>query len=90
VAGAFIGALISSHYVYLVCGVQLIAGILLLINQYVPLALAMLAPVMANILTYHLTMQLNGWPLALFTTVLWAILVWRYRARFASLIVQKG
>jgi uncharacterized membrane protein YphA (DoxX/SURF4 family) len=90
VAGAFIGALISSHYVYLVCGVQLIAGILLLVNQFVPLALAVLAPVMANILTYHLTMQLNGWPLALFTTILWAILAWRYRAHFASLFVQKG
>lgn len=90
VAGAFIGALISSHYVYLVCGVQLIAGILLLVNQFVPLALAVLTPVMANILTYHLTMQLNGWPLALFTTILWAILAWRYRAHFASLFVQKG
>ena len=90
VAGAFIGALASSHYLYLVCGVQVITGVLLLLNQFVPLALAMLAPVIANILAFHLTMQPSGWPLALFTTILWGILMWRYRAHFASLFVQKG
>lgn len=90
VAGAFLGALVSSHYLYLVCGVQLIAGVLLLINRFVPLALAMLAPVIANIITYHATMQPSGWPLALFTTILWMILVWRYRAHFTCLFVQKA
>jgi putative oxidoreductase len=90
VAGAFIGALVTSHYLYLVCGVQLVAGVLLLINRFVPLALALLAPIIANILTYHATMQPSGWPLALFTTILWMILVWRYRAHFTSLFVQKA
>jgi len=90
VAGAFIGALASSHYLYLVSGTQLIAGVLLLINRFVPLALAMLAPVLANILAYHLTMQLEGLPLALITTLLWALLVWRYRAHFTSLFVHKA
>ena len=63
-AGAFIGALFSSHYLYLVAGVQLIAGVLLLINRFVPLALI--------------------------TTLLWALLVWRYRAHFTSLFVHKA
>ncbi len=90
VAGVFIGALASSHYLYLVCGVELIAGVLLLINRFVPLALAMLAPVLANILVYHLTMQMSGLPLAVITTILWAILVWRWRAHFTSLFVHKA
>ena len=89
-AGAFIGALFSSHYLYLVSGVQLIAGVLLLTNQFVPLAVAMLAPMLANILTYHLTMQMEGLPLALITTLLWAVLAWRYRAHFTALFVQKA
>jgi putative oxidoreductase len=88
-AGAFIGALVSSHYVYLVCGVQLIAGVLLLVNRFVPLALAALAPVIANIIAYHLTMQASGWPLALFAIILWATLTWRFRAYFAPLFAQK-
>jgi len=89
-AGAFIGALFSSHYLYLVSAVQLIAGVLLLLNRFVPLALAMLAPMLANIIAYHLTMQLEGWPLAAITTLLWAIVVWRYRAHFTALFVQKA
>jgi len=89
-AGAFIGALISSHYVWLVSGTQLIAGVLLLSNQFVPLALAMLAPVLANILMYHATMQPSGFQLAIFTTLLWAILAWKFRGYFTSLFVQKA
>jgi uncharacterized membrane protein YphA (DoxX/SURF4 family) len=90
VAGSFIGALFTSHYLYLVAGVQLIAGVLLLINRFVPLALALLAPILANILMYHATMQPTGFPLAIFTTILWVILMWRYRAHFTSLFVHKA
>ena len=54
------------------------------------LALAMLAPMIANILAYHATMQPSGFPLAIFTTLLWVIVVWRYRAHFTSLFVHKA
>ena len=57
VAGQFLSSVMTSHYVYLVAATQLVAGVLLLINRYVVLALALLAPVIANIVTYHLTMQ---------------------------------
>lgn len=89
VAGAFLGALISSHYVYLVCAVQLVSGVLLLINQFVPLALALLAPVMANIIASHVTMQGSGAQLAILATILWTVLAWRFRAYFAPLFVRK-
>ncbi|MHB1865739.1 MAG: DoxX family membrane protein [Acidobacteriaceae bacterium] len=88
-AGAFFGAMLQSHYVYLVSGTQVIAGVLLLVDQFVPLALALLAPILANILMYHLTMQHMGAGMAIVTTLLWALLAWRYRASFASLWVRK-
>ncbi|MBV8820861.1 MAG: hypothetical protein JO022_21045 [Acidobacteriaceae bacterium] len=89
VSGAFMGALISSHYVFLVAGTQLIAGVLLLANQFVPLALALLAPVIANILVYHLTMDPGTIPLALVVAILWVLAIWRFRAHFAPLFVRK-
>ena len=89
-AGAFIGALISSHYVWLVSGTQVIAGVLLLLNRFVPLALAILAPVIANILVYHITMQPTGSQVAIVVAILWIFLVWRYRAHFTSLFVHKA
>ena len=89
-AGTFLGALMQSHYVFFVAGVQVIAGTLLLVNRFVPLALALLAPVLANILVFHLTMQPRGLPPGIFATILWIILAWRFRAYFAPLFVQKA
>lgn len=89
VAGAFLGAMFQSHYLLLVAGTQVIAGALLLAGQYVPLALALLAPVLANILTFHLTMDRSGVGMAVVVILLWLLVVWRYRASFAPLWVRK-
>jgi uncharacterized membrane protein YphA (DoxX/SURF4 family) len=90
VAGQFLSSVMTSHYVYLVAATQLVAGILLLINRYVVLALALLAPVIANIVTYHLTMQPAMAQLAILATLLWIFLFWRYRVHFACLWVRKA
>src|SRR6266851_9820638 len=66
VAGQFMGALFVSHYLTLIFGLQVIAAVLLLANRYVPLALAVLAPVIVNILSFHALMAPSGLPLALF------------------------
>jgi uncharacterized membrane protein YphA (DoxX/SURF4 family) len=89
-AGQFLGVLVASHFILFVAAVQVIAGVLLLANRFVPLALALLAPVLYNILVYHLTMQPSGLPPGLVATILWLILVWRLRTYFAPLLVQKA
>jgi|SRR6476620_7371056 putative oxidoreductase len=88
--GQFLGALVVSHFVWFVGAVQVISGVLFLINRYVPLAIALSGPVIANILAYHLTMQLGGAQLAVLATICWVILFWRYRNSFAPLWVQKA
>jgi putative oxidoreductase len=90
VSGAFLGALMTSHYVYLVCAVQVLAGLFLLVNQFLPLGLALLAPVIANIVTYHLTMERGGAQLAILATILWAFLAWKFRAYFAPLATRNA
>jgi putative oxidoreductase len=55
--GQFLGALVVSHYVWFVGAVQVISGALFLIGRYVPLAIALSGPVVANIIVYHVTMQ---------------------------------
>ena len=88
-AGTFAGVLAQSHYFLFVAAVQTIAGALLLIDQFVPLALALLAPVIANILVFHLTMQPRGLPPGIVALILWIILAYRFRAHFAPLLVRK-
>lgn len=88
-AGTFVNVLAQTHYDWMVSGVQLIAGLLLLTNQYVPLALVALAAVLVNVLTFHITMMRDGLPLALVATVLWFVVALPLRAQFAPLFARQ-
>ena len=85
VAGQYLGALFVSHYLVLIYLLQVIPGILLLANRYVPLALTLLGPVLANIVLFHAFMASEGLPLPLILTLLWIVVAFYHRAAFASL-----
>ena len=85
IAGQFMGALYVSHYLWVIFAFQVFAGLLLLVNRYVALALAVLAPVIVNILTFHALMAPGGLPLAIFVTLLWAIIFIQVRSAFSGL-----
>jgi len=85
-AGAFIGALIASGYVYVVAMLQIVGGLLLLIGRFVPLGLALLGPVIVNIMLYHICLDPSGLPVAIFVSLLALFLLWVYRDRFAVLL----
>ena len=85
VAGQFMGALHVSHYLPLIFGLQVIGGVLLLVNRFVPLALAILAPVIVNILCFHALMAPSGLPLAVIVAVLWVLIFVDVRQAFAAL-----
>jgi putative oxidoreductase len=88
-AGQFVGALFVSNYLVVVFLFQLIAAILLLINRYVPLALTLLAPVIVNILLFHILMAPTGLLLAIIVAVLWTIVFLSVRSAFAGLWQQR-
>jgi hypothetical protein len=89
VAGQFMGALYVSHYLWVIFAFQVVAGVLLLVNRYVPLAVALLAPVIVNLLTFHATMAPSGLPPALFVAVLWALIFIDVRPAFAGLFQSR-
>jgi putative oxidoreductase len=89
IAGQFMGVLYVSHYLWVIFAFQVIAGVLLLTNRYVPLAIAMLAPVIVNILTFHATMAPSGIPVALFVAGLWAVIFVDVRPAFAGLFQSR-
>jgi hypothetical protein len=86
VAGQFMGAMYASHYLWVIFGFQVIAAVLLLINRYLPLAVAVLAPVIVNIISFHALMSPSGLPLALFVAVLWVVMFVNIRPAFAGLL----
>ena len=85
VAGQFMGALFASHYVTFIFALQILAAVLLLANRFVPLALAILAPVIVNILAFHALMAPAGLPLALFVAILWTLIFVDVRTAFVPL-----
>lgn len=89
-AGEFQNVFFASRWVLFVDGVELIAGLLLLANRFVPLALIAYAAVLANILVFHLTMMLGGIVPGLVLTVLWIVVARDYRASFAPLLVARA
>lgn len=89
-AGQFIGALFLSHYFWVVAGLQVVGGLLLLVNRFVPLALVLLGPVIVNILLYHLFLNPAGIGLAILVTILWFIVFYGHRQYFSGIFVQRA
>ena len=85
VAGQFFMALGVSHYFVIVFLLQLVAAVLLLVGRYVALALAIIAPVVVNILCYHAFMAPSGLPMAVILSVLWLLAAVNVRQAFAGL-----
>jgi hypothetical protein len=60
-AGMFMGALVKSGYLMVVVAlVEIVAGVLLLINKYQSLALVIVFPVILNAFLFHLFLDLPG------------------------------
>lgn len=84
-ATQFMGLLDATHYMVPVFALQLIGGLLLLSNRFVPLALAILAPILVNILLFHLLMDRNGALPGIVATLCSIALFQRHRRAFAPL-----
>ena len=89
-AAAFAGALMATGYMFqLVAGTQLLSGVLLLLNRFVPLALAFLAPVLVNIIAFHVFLAPASIAPGIVVTVLELYLAWAYRNAFRPMLAMK-
>ena len=85
-AGAFVGALINSGYIYVIGGLQFVGGLCLLIgSRFVPLGLTLLGPVIVNIMLYHIFLDHIANPIAIVVSILALFLFWVYRAKFPAI-----
>jgi len=88
-AGAFVGGLAGSGYFFpLLKATELAAGTLLLANRFVPLALTVLAPIVINIVAFHLVLAPNL-PMVVFLLAAEIYLAWSYRAAFRGVLTAR-
>ena len=91
-AAVFIDGLVASRYFFpLLFVIYLFAGTALLIGRFVPLAVAVLAPIIVNIAVMHLFVPSSGPEvgLAALVTILEIFLAWSYRPAFQPMLHQR-
>ena len=90
VAMSFLGGMIQTGYMIpLIFGTQTIVGVLLLANRFVPLALALIAPVVVNIFAFHLFLERSGLVIALIVAALEVYLAWSYRKAYLTMLAPR-
>ncbi|HVY25053.1 MAG TPA: DoxX family protein [Polyangiaceae bacterium] len=86
-AAVFVGGLGASGYFFpLLKGTEVLVGLALLGNRFVPLALTVLAPIVVNIVAFHAFLAPAGIVLPLVIVALGSYLAYTERAVFAPLL----
>ncbi len=89
-AAAFAGALMNTGYMFpMIMGTQLLVGVLLVVNRFVPLALVVIAPIIINIIAFHVFLAPSGLAMALIVLILEIFLIWAYRAAYRALFAPR-
>jgi hypothetical protein len=84
-AGTFNDVFFRSHWVLFIGAAQLVMGLLLLANRFVPIALIMLAGFLYNSFAFHITMAPAGLPAPVIVLALWLLVSLQHRDVFAPL-----
>ncbi|HWL94649.1 MAG TPA: hypothetical protein VNT79_14100 [Phycisphaerae bacterium] len=85
-AGAFLGAMVNSGYIYAIAVLQVVGGLLLLLGgRFVALGLTLLGPVIVNIVLYHIFLDPAGLGMAICISVFALFLLWVYRFKFPAI-----
>lgn len=90
-AAALGAALMKSGYLFqLIKGTEVLAGALLLSNRFVPLALALLAPVIVNIVAFHAFLAPAGLAIPVVVLALEIQLAWTYRKLYRPMLAARA
>ena len=84
------GALMKAGYMTVVSGAEVFVAVLLLTNRFVPLALALLAPIVVGIITFHVAMALATIGPGIAVLLMELFLAWSYREAFRPMLQAKS
>ena len=83
------GALMKAGFMTVVSGAEVLIAVFLLTNRFVPLALALIAPIIVGILTFHIFMALATIAPGIVVAVMELYLAWAYRGAFRPMLQPK-
>ena len=86
---AFFGALFQTKYMIpLIFGTELLGGLMVLTGLFLPLGLTLLAPILLNVILFHLFLAPGGMLIGILFTALELYLVIVYRKYFAAVLTS--
>ena len=87
---AFMGAMAATGYFIPVLALtQVTSGALLILNFYVPIALILLAPVIFQIVLFHIFLESGGMLLTVVLVILESFLAYKHWKYFSALFTKK-
>ena len=90
-AAAFAKALFATGYFFpLLKSAEVLAGALLLTGLFVPLALTILAPIIVNIVAFHLFLAPGNYAVIGLVLAAELYLAWAHRAAFAPMLARRS
>ena len=82
-------ALMKAGYMKVVSGTEVLVAVLLLVNRFVPLALALLAPIVVGIITFHIFLAPATIVPGVVVLVMELYLAWAYRSSFRPMLAAR-
>lgn len=82
----FMVPFIGAKYMGLVKSIEIVSGLLLIGNRFVPLALTLLAPILVGITVFHISLEPSGLPIPLALVALEIATAWFYRDVFVPML----
>ena len=83
---AVMGAMVNAGYMTVVSATEVIVAVMLLGNRFVPLALALLAPIVVGIITFHVALAPQTIGPGIVVLVIELYLAWAYRGAFRPML----
>ncbi|MFT3775320.1 MAG: DoxX family protein [Minicystis sp.] len=84
-------AFVKAGYMFpLIKGTEVIVAVMLLSNRFVPLALAILAPVAINILAFHAFLAPSGVAIPVVVLAMEIYLAWSYRKAYRPMLAMRA
>jgi uncharacterized membrane protein YphA (DoxX/SURF4 family) len=84
-----VGGLTKGGYMAVASGTEILVAVLLLANRFVPLALALLAPIVVGIITFHIAVAPQTIGPGIVVLVMEIYLAWAYRGAFKPMLRAK-
>ena len=84
--GTLMGIYATSGFFKIIAILEIVFGLALIVNKYVPLALTILIAIMFNALIFHILHDMGGIGGAVLGMILGCVLVYAHKDRFKDLL----